>query len=72
MKAPDKNFKLSKTAKRALSAIQDKEQRRLWKEAFISAELSDAPRMMMTYDISPSGKIPRKAIENMEKQNANG
>jgi hypothetical protein len=69
MKAPDKNFKLPKSVKRILSAIEDKEQRRLWKDAFISAEMNDAPRMTMNYDIGVNGKPPRKV---MEKQNANG
>jgi hypothetical protein len=59
----DKNFKLSKSAKRILAALSDKEQRRLWKEAYISAELNDSPKMAMSYDVSPSGKIPRKVQE---------
>lgn len=72
MKAPDKNFKLPKSVKRMLSGIEDKEQRRLWKDAYISAELNNGPRMMMNYDIGTNGKPPRKVTENLEKQNGNG
>ena len=69
MKKSDSNFKLSKANKLMLGSIQDKELRRLWKKAFIEAELSNGPRMTMAYDIGSNGKPPRKA---MEKQNANG
>jgi hypothetical protein len=69
MKKADSNFKLSKANKLMLGSIQDKELRRLWKKAFINAELNEAPRMTMAYDIGPNGKPPRKVTE---KQNANG
>jgi len=59
----DKNFRLSKSAKRILAAISDKESRRVWKEAFIQAETNNAGRAVMNYDVSPSGKIPRKVLE---------
>lgn len=68
MKKSDSNFKLSKASKLMLGSIQDKELRRLWKKAFIQAELSKAPRMTMAYDIGSNGKPPRKVTE---KQNAN-
>lgn len=57
----DKNFKLSKSAKRILAALPTKEERLSWKKAFIQAESNTADRMMMNYDITPSGKKPRKA-----------
>lgn len=69
MKKLDSNFKLSKANKLMLGSIQDKELRRLWKKAFIQAELNDSPKMTMTYDIGLNGKPPRKVTE---KQNANG
>jgi hypothetical protein len=65
----DKNFKLPKSIKRMLSSIEDKEQKRLWKDAFIWSESTKGERMTMMYDVSPSGKMPRKVTE---KQNANG
>jgi hypothetical protein len=69
MKKLDSTFKLSKADKLMLGSIQDKELRRLWKKAFIEAELNNAPRMTMAYDIGLNGKPPRKVTE---KQNANG
>jgi len=62
----DKNFKLSKSVKRMLAALPDKESRRVWKEAFIQAETNTASRLTMNYDVSPSGKIPRKAQEKAD------
>ncbi len=62
----DKNFRLSKSAKRILASLPDKESRRVWKEAFIQAETNTSGRVMMNYDVSPSGKIPRKAQEKTD------
>lgn len=59
----DKNFKMSSKAKIILANIDDKNERVKWKKALISAELNDETRMMMLYDVTPSGKIPRKAKE---------
>lgn len=36
----DQNFKLSKSAKRVLATIQDKNERRIYKELAIQAELA--------------------------------
>lgn len=56
----DKNFKLSKAAKRVLATLPTKEERSTWKKAFIQAESNTADRMVMNYDITPSGKKPRR------------
>jgi hypothetical protein len=68
MKALDKNFKLHKKYKRILASLETKEERRIWKDAYISAEQNDNPKLTMNYDVSPSGKIPRRVTE---KQNEN-
>lgn len=57
----DKNFKLSKAAKRVLAALPTKEERLSWKKGYIQAESNTADRMVMNYDVAPSGKKPRKA-----------
>ena len=49
-----------------LAALPDKESRRVWKEAFIQAETNTASRLTMNYDVSPSGKVPRKAQEKAD------
>lgn len=64
----DKSFRLSKTSKRIISSLATKDERNKWLKAFIQAELNDSPRMMMNYDVSPSGKIPRK-VKGQESQN---
>lgn len=57
----DKNFKLSKSTKRILSLLSTKEERLSWKKGYIQAESNTADRMVMNYDVAPSGKKPRKA-----------
>lgn len=57
----DKNFKLSKAAKCVLATLLTKEERSSWKKAFIHAESNTSDRMAMDYDITSSGKKPRKA-----------
>ena len=53
----DGSFRLSKTAKRMTMGLPG------WRKALIDAELSaqGLDRMTMNYDVSPDGKVPRKA-----------
>ena len=66
----DGNYRMSNSIKMIYSGMS-KEQRTVWRDSLVDADITrqSNERVMMLYDVSPSGKVPKKAkIVNVNGQ----